>query len=166
MDGDTLDRRWRLLAASFADAPRADVFRDRLGQSFKEALEILVGVLSKDLALPPPEIDRQHVEQVLHTLLPGRLEGREIYALSMPDLLEDFLIHVSLEEGLTTAWEWTSTINEGRNTFAAALKNPERPRFALPARAPDRRPAPKIGRNDPCPCGSNRKYKHCCLRLL
>jgi hypothetical protein len=23
---------------------------------------------------------------------------------------------------------------------------------------------PKIGRNDPCPCGSGRKYKHCCLR--
>jgi hypothetical protein len=22
----------------------------------------------------------------------------------------------------------------------------------------------KIGRNDPCPCGSKKKYKHCCLR--
>ena len=21
----------------------------------------------------------------------------------------------------------------------------------------------KVGRNDPCPCGSGRKYKHCCL---
>jgi preprotein translocase subunit SecA len=20
----------------------------------------------------------------------------------------------------------------------------------------------KIGRNDPCPCGSGKKYKHCC----
>jgi hypothetical protein len=24
------------------------------------------------------------------------------------------------------------------------------------------RTQPKIGRNDPCPCGSGRKYKHCC----
>jgi SEC-C motif-containing protein len=23
--------------------------------------------------------------------------------------------------------------------------------------------APKVGRNDPCPCGSGKKYKHCCL---
>ena len=23
--------------------------------------------------------------------------------------------------------------------------------------------SPKIGRNEPCPCGSGRKYKHCCL---
>ena len=27
-----------------------------------------------------------------------------------------------------------------------------------------RRAAPKIGRNDPCPCGSGKKYKHCCGR--
>ena len=22
--------------------------------------------------------------------------------------------------------------------------------------------APKVGRNDPCPCGSGKKFKHCC----
>lgn len=27
---------------------------------------------------------------------------------------------------------------------------------------PFRREAPKIGRNDPCPCGSGKKYKKCC----
>lgn len=27
-----------------------------------------------------------------------------------------------------------------------------------------RRDQPKIGRNDPCPCGSGKKYKHCCGR--
>jgi len=29
--------------------------------------------------------------------------------------------------------------------------------------APIRRGGPKIGRNEPCPCGSGRKYKRCCL---
>ena len=28
------------------------------------------------------------------------------------------------------------------------------------------RPLPKTGRNDPCPCGSGKKYKKCCLSLL
>ena len=27
---------------------------------------------------------------------------------------------------------------------------------------PVHRAAPKIGRNDPCPCGSGKKYKKCC----
>ncbi len=29
---------------------------------------------------------------------------------------------------------------------------------------PFRRDCPKIGRNDPCPCGSGKKYKKCCGR--
>ena len=28
--------------------------------------------------------------------------------------------------------------------------------------APIRRETPKVGRNDPCPCGSGKKYKKCC----
>ena len=27
---------------------------------------------------------------------------------------------------------------------------------------PKRREEPKVGRNDPCPCGSGKKYKQCC----
>lgn len=33
----------------------------------------------------------------------------------------------------------------------------------IPLQAQPRRKGPKIGRNDPCPCGSGRKYKHCCV---
>jgi uncharacterized protein YecA (UPF0149 family) len=29
-----------------------------------------------------------------------------------------------------------------------------------------RRTAPKVGRNDPCPCGSGKKYKKCCGRAI
>ncbi|MBA3582831.1 MAG: YchJ family protein [Gammaproteobacteria bacterium] len=38
--------------------------------------------------------------------------------------------------------------------------------FYLDGKLPDikqyRRDAPKLGRNDPCSCGSNKKYKKCC----
>ncbi|ARP96432.1 preprotein translocase subunit SecA [Bordetella genomosp. 13] len=30
-----------------------------------------------------------------------------------------------------------------------------------PASSPSRNVVPKVGRNDPCPCGSGKKYKHC-----
>jgi uncharacterized protein len=36
----------------------------------------------------------------------------------------------------------------------------ERSGPALPAR----RTLPRVGRNDPCPCGSGKKYKRCCLQ--
>jgi hypothetical protein len=31
---------------------------------------------------------------------------------------------------------------------------------------PPRRELAKVGRNDPCPCGSGKKYKFCCLTKL
>ena len=33
-----------------------------------------------------------------------------------------------------------------------------------PLTLPIQREVPKVGRNDPCPCGSGRKYKQCCGR--
>ena len=35
-----------------------------------------------------------------------------------------------------------------------------------PAVAPGGAPTPAVGRNDPCPCGSGKKYKKCCGRNL
>lgn len=31
---------------------------------------------------------------------------------------------------------------------------------------PIKKATPKIGRNDPCPCGSGKKYKHCCGKAV
>jgi hypothetical protein len=42
------------------------------------------------------------------------------------------------------------------------LALPERPAPRVISGFTVRRPAPKVGRNDPCPCGSGKKYKKCC----
>lgn len=34
---------------------------------------------------------------------------------------------------------------------------------AKPMPAPAKRSHPKVGRNEPCPCGSGKKFKNCCL---
>jgi len=55
-------------------------------------------------------------------------------------------------------------------TAVAGEPEPAAPPGASPAAAPPAEPsnvtpfvraAPKVGRNEPCPCGSGRKYKHC-----
>ena len=56
-----------------------------------------------------------------------------------------------------------------------AASDPDHPAYvelreliaASPKHAPHRpvaSPTDSVGRNDPCPCGSGRKYKHCCMR--
>lgn len=49
--------------------------------------------------------------------------------------------------------------------FLKARAEERAERRALPQIFDDtfERDAPKVGRNDPCPCGSGRKYKKCCL---
>jgi DNA repair photolyase len=49
---------------------------------------------------------------------------------------------------------------------AAALIRVGRPLEALmeEVRAADAQARARAGRNDPCPCGSGRKFKRCCLR--
>jgi preprotein translocase subunit SecA len=44
---------------------------------------------------------------------------------------------------------------------AAALASAPLQPAAQPAPASAQRELPKIGRNEPCPCGSGRKFKHC-----
>ncbi len=45
-----------------------------------------------------------------------------------------------------------------------ALTNLNRPVSSKPANSDNKKPSKKIGRNDPCICGSGKKYKRCCGR--
>ena len=56
-----------------------------------------------------------------------------------PDLIRQSI--VTLHEHRLAASRSSASFTEATNPFAGA---------------------PKIGRNDPCPCGSGRKYKRCC----
>jgi uncharacterized protein YecA (UPF0149 family) len=57
--------------------------------------------------------------------------------------------HLQLVEGTIEEMEWWAWFQEPVKEKRMAA--------AAPVKAP-----PKIGRNDPCPCGSGRKYKKCC----
>ena len=85
-----------------------------------------------------------------------------------------------------TGWQWAYTALIFAATFALAIAGtylvehpasrrilawqpPKREQVAMPTRtsgdgsvsAPAQKKK-KIGRNDPCPCGSGKKYKKCC----
>jgi len=44
----------------------------------------------------------------------------------------------------------------GRNKFLKEMK-------VIPTEKQLARKPPKVGRNEPCPCGSGKKFKKCCL---
>ncbi len=65
---------------------------------------------------------------------------------------------------LRTRHESVSTFAEPEESAAPARPSGRTGEDEAPTR-PLRRENPKVGRNDPCPCGSGKKYKHCCGKL-
>ena len=162
----TLEDRYRLLAASFGDSERGGVWRERLGSDYGDAMGVLILGLGADVAVDPRDLDGQHVGELLETCLPARMSGEETFRGSLPDLLEDLLCEIAVAEGIGSTFEFVNGVGSARSAFDRALDDPDRVRYAAPKQEPDRRPAAKIGRNDPCPCGSGQKYKKCCLNRL
>ena len=71
----------------------------------------------------------------------------------------------SAEEADEAAEERTEMTNVRyqHTDYDAALKN-DQPNEADKSQ-PFVRPGQKVGRNEPCPCGSGKKFKHCHGRL-
>ncbi len=94
------------------------------------------------------------------------------------DRIANLMYHVSIVEAPMPI-EGEADIQAANNAEAASVI--EREKKALtdnlanarmmhgdfadtPQKKPKRNAEPKIGRNDPCPCGSGKKYKNCCGR--
>jgi hypothetical protein len=52
----------------------------------------------------------------------------------------------------------------GRDDTVLYRNDEEEDNFPRPAAETIIRHQPKVGRNDPCPCGSGKKYKKCCMK--
>jgi len=96
-------------------------------------------------------------------------EGHRMFSEMLTNIEErvtDIVFKVRLEAGARarSVWRVSQTAHDEVGQFAMA----ERQRAA--AQAPQgevqvkqiRLDKPKVGRNDPCPCGSGKKYKKCC----
>ncbi|MBO3707694.1 MAG: UPF0149 family protein [Candidatus Accumulibacter sp.] len=65
-------------------------------------------------------------------------------------------------EDWPTGEELEELRNECEDSLPQAVSNIHRFWLAQRGVGTIRRQTPKVGRNDPCPCGSGRKYKRCC----
>ncbi|MFB9147866.1 preprotein translocase subunit SecA [Halomonas alkalicola] len=72
-----------------------------------------------------------------------------------------------LEQKRREALEREKAMADSRHEDPDALDRPEESGAPLPGAdgRPVRREGPKVGRNDPCPCGSGKKFKQCCGKL-
>jgi len=79
-----------------------------------------------------------------------------LYAIALHGREENFSVldTLTLEEHQQTVADIEPAVRK-LHAYWLAQRTPTR---QAPLRA-----EPKVGRNDPCPCGSGKKFKHCCL---
>lgn len=132
--------------------------------------------------LDHPSLLREYAPEVLTTFLEGACAHRDVEPADIEeqDLKPALLEHVARIEmagsarggvpalcaAFLTAMQEQGRLGGGRTLglYVRALRGP----FADAAAGRGqtlRAPSAKLGRNDPCPCGSGKKYKKCCLNL-
>jgi hypothetical protein len=154
--------RWRRNSPDFREAlaitrhDRALLYRDRAVELADLAFETLRNVLTDPKSSPSTRL-RAAIFIIDKVSTPPKFEKEEPASLTdMVDTMAE-TAHAHLAKQPADAQNCTTAPNDAQPESASQMHN-----FAQPPET-YRRSEPKIGRNDPCPCGSGRKYKHCCL---
>jgi len=105
-------------------------------------------------------------------LLEYKREGYELFIDMLASVREDavrklFAVQLAKEEEVPTLQDALGPrlyLVRGGLEGPPAIPHPQEIRNEEARHLPIRRTGEKIGRNDPCPCGSGKKYKKCCGR--
>jgi len=101
-------------------------------------------------------------------LIEYKLEGSDIFNAMIDEIRFDMAslvmrVKISLEEGERRE-RGRLILGNASHSSVSTFSNVNMQGRNAPDKVQIMRSMPKVGRNDPCPCGSGKKYKHCCGR--
>ena len=154
-------KRATLALAAFLDSPQSILLPepDRDGQ--RTLVEPFLAVCEEELGLEPRLLDREHVVEAVARCLPRRLARDEPAARHAHAVLEAFLEFTESREVVPFGFEVRLGLADAEAPFLAAVASPDTQRVGSGPVDPFVHGAARTGRNDPCPCGSGRKFKKC-----
>lgn len=149
-----------LIVANFLDSEPAR----RLGVDAKEVRRfavILVASAIEDLGIEPRLLDAEHLRSAL-TLTARKLGRGDPLARSGGKIVAAFFDFLQDTEMVPNAYELGTVLDSVERDFSRLADSiSDDQRIAGETKTIENR-ASKVGRNDPCPCGSGKKFKQCC----
>jgi len=145
-------------AADFAETTAYATLRDALKEHAVSVCASFLHAACDHPGLQPSEIDEGAVKHAMLDHMP-ELDLPPEPRKGIPEILSAFL------ESLQDAGRLAGGRALGQQVLVLAKAYHDRCALGGGIRIPPvRNAAPKISRNDPCPCGSGKKYKKCCSR--
>jgi hypothetical protein len=139
--------------SDFCQCDGLSAFSSALREPAGQLLVTFLRASCEGRSIEPEEVEEADVKAALLGPV-ARLAVPEAVREDVPRLCGAFLAYLEAE----------GRLGGGRllGAYAAALKSGYL-EAAFGKKKPIIRPGSKLGRNDPCPCGSGRKYKKCCM---
>jgi len=118
------------------------------------------------------EINDQQVNHFMLEYAPRKLEFTPDEAKKVPEILSDFLVFLETDGHIHNGVYLAELAKKNSRSFLESTpKKKTRIAKVTKKTTPKKKIAgkiavvPRVGRNDPCPCGSGKKYKKCCGKL-
>jgi SEC-C motif len=156
------DKQVSLDVAAFLDSPQARELAAPSRDDVRRIAERFLSVCYDDLGKKPRLLDGQDVHEALGHLMPGRFKRKDPLAEHVPAVLAAYLDHLEATQVVSQAFEMRRGLEATAGEFLEVVRTGEAAHHHAHAKqAPLVHQAPKLGRNDPCFCGSGRKFKKC-----
>ena len=112
----------------------------------------------------PKEMHPSELRAVVLETLPRRFSGDEKYLSRVPEVVSAYMNYLMEEVGLEDESAYEKILKEMSKKFVKAVKKVnDNERLPGEETIKITREKGKVGRNDPCPCGSGKKHKKCCM---
>ena len=117
------------------------------------------------------ELQKDHVRDFMLEYAPHKLSLSAETGHAAPDVLDDFIGFLQENGHIKNGEQLREAVRINKGSFLKLLPKPKKTATAARSSkkkktkvraAPKKDAEVKIGRNDPCPCGSGKKYKKCC----
>ena len=154
--------------AAFMDSPQALGIQDGPTKDIRTIVQRFLTACYADLGKAPRLLDGEDVARLLCELLPRHYGARDPLGALTPQVLQAYLAFLKEAALVPEAFEMERAFDRHEASFEAAVRSGAAHQQGLAQTTPgDTRVfrGTKVGRNDPCPCGSGKKFKKCCQRL-
>ena len=146
--------------AAFLDSEQARALEGPSPEQVRRVAEAFLGVCYDELGSKPRLLDGHDVHEALGHRLPGRVKKADPLAEHVPAVLGALFEHLETAQGLPNAFEVRRALDGTMDEFLETVRTGHNAHHHV-RQEPVVHRAPKLGRNDPCPCGSGKKYKKC-----